>query len=289
MMSSPEPSVPERDGQKLTTLCVDLDGTLTGTDLFVEAYLRLLMAKPLKALLALTRLSAGRAVLKEYLAAHVSTRPELLPYREEVLEHIRRARGEGRKVVLVTASHQRFAEQVADHLKLFDAVHGTSLERNLKGEAKAQFLRENYAPFEYIGDSMADTAVWGAADQVTVVPSSRRVRTHAQQNYSGARIFQGGIGWQHIPRLLRVHQWVKNLLLFIPLVMGHQFGSLDTWSAAFLGFLLFSMTASAVYILNDLADLENDREHPSKRERPIAAGKIAPQTALLIVDRKSVV
>ncbi len=79
--------------------------------------------------------------------------------------------------------------------------------------------------------------------------------------------------------LLRVHQWVKNLLVFVPPVAAHQTGR-SVLVLAGVAFLSFSLCASSAYIVNDLRDLENDRRNPAKARRPLAAGEVGPRTAI---------
>ena len=76
-------------------------------------------------------------------------------------------------------------------------------------------------------------------------------------------------------RQLRAHQWLKNLLIFIPLIASGEFLNGPSVFLSFLGFTSFSCLASATYIINDLVDLEFDRIHPRKRSRPLAAGEIS--------------
>lgn len=82
--------------------------------------------------------------------------------------------------------------------------------------------------------------------------------------------------------LLRPHQWAKNLLVFVPLVLAQKYESGAIASAA-VAFIAFSLAASAAYIINDVIDRSADRLHPQKRRRPIAAGSIAPNAALAVV------
>ncbi|HOW52162.1 MAG TPA: decaprenyl-phosphate phosphoribosyltransferase [bacterium] len=85
-----------------------------------------------------------------------------------------------------------------------------------------------------------------------------------------------------ILRLLRVHQWVKNLLVFFPLFFALKFTDLTLLARSCAAFLFFSLTASAIYIINDLRDVAEDRLHPDKRHRPIASGAISHISALFI-------
>ena len=85
-----------------------------------------------------------------------------------------------------------------------------------------------------------------------------------------------------ILKAIRVHQWTKNLLIFIPLIMAHRLASADPLLRTGLAFLSFSLCASAAYLLNDLLDRERDREHPRKKHRPIASGQVSPRLAWVL-------
>jgi hypothetical protein len=118
-------------------LYADLDGTILATDLLYESFLSAFKSSPWVALQCPFWLLAGRARLKEELAARASIDVTQLPYREPVLAFLREERARGRRVVLTTASWVSLAEAVSRHLGLFDQVLATSREGNLKGEAKA--------------------------------------------------------------------------------------------------------------------------------------------------------
>lgn len=81
---------------------------------------------------------------------------------------------------------------------------------------------------------------------------------------------------------LRPHQWVKNLLILLPLVLAHQVTNFPKLAAGILAFWSASFCASSVYILNDLMDLESDRRHPTKRLRPLAAGTLSISAGLIL-------
>ncbi|MFN0014281.1 MAG: decaprenyl-phosphate phosphoribosyltransferase [Saprospiraceae bacterium] len=82
-------------------------------------------------------------------------------------------------------------------------------------------------------------------------------------------------------RLARMEHWVKNLFLFIPAFFAARLSESPILQHAVTGFLAFSLTASSVYVLNDLVDAPQDRNHPHKRNRPIASGAVGKQTAVL--------
>ena len=256
-------------------LCVDLDGTLVKTDLFFESIVLLLWKSPWRIFELFISLLKGRSCCKAWIAEEVLPRFELLPYREDVLAYIQQERERGRKIILATASHARVAEGVAGHLGLFDEVHATTAARNLKGENKATFLRERFQVYEYIGDSGADLSVWKSASGAGIVESRARLTQSALALHPNAKRFSSGRKPFAGLRMLRIHQWVKNLLIFLPILMAHRISEVQLMGQACIAFLLFSMTASAVYIFNDLGDVENDRAHHLKKKRPLAAGDIS--------------
>ncbi len=265
-------------------LCVDLDGTLIAGDLLWEALLALVRQQPWLLLLVPFWLLRGKAHLKEQLASRVSLAAETLPYRQEVLDLIRHEKANGRRIVLATASNYRFAQAVAEHLQLFDEVLASDATHNLKGQAKLTALRQRCdGSFDYVGDSPADWPLWDAARQAYVVHPSRRLLQQAQAKGQPTPLGPTGSSrLRPLLRLLRPHQWAKNLLLFVPLFGAHLVTDLSRLGSVLLAFVAFNLSASAVYILNDLTDLEADRKHPTKRNRPLACGAVSLQTGLVL-------
>ncbi|HMK29972.1 MAG TPA: UbiA family prenyltransferase [Terriglobales bacterium] len=257
-------------------LCVDLDGTLVKADLLWECLLALLKRKPLHLVLLPLWLLRGKASLKRSLALRFDLNVASLPYRSEMLEFLRAERQSGRRIVLVTAADERLAQSVADHLGLFDRVCASDGEQNLKGRQKAEFLERLFGKggFEYVGDSSADLEVWRGA-RAAYVAGGARLASRAAQVTEVKRVFppqRVSLGtWV---RALRGHHWFKNLLLFLPLALAHRWSALQ-WMRTAVGFLLFGVCASGLYILNDLLDLHSDRSHPWKSKRPFAAGEIS--------------
>ena len=258
-------------------LVVDLDGTLLRTDTLHESAIRLLRDSPLDVLRIPTWLGRGKAVLKRNIASRVSLDPAALPYRADLLEWLHEQRAGGRSLVLCTASDMSIASAVAAHLGIFDAVIASDGVTNLAGSKKAAALIDRYgdAGFDYAGNSSADLPVWARARRAIVVDAPDDVVGRARSQGPVEREFpRTPAGWREWRRMLRVHQWLKNLLLFVPLVAGHRLGELDVLGGLILAFLSFSLCASAVYIGNDLLDLESDRLHPRKRSRPFASGVV---------------
>ena len=258
-------------------LVVDLDDSLVRTDMLVESLCSALATRWERIFGAGFALLRGRAALKAALAEENTVNIRRLPYDAAVLDRVKTARAAGIKTALVTATNQNLAEAIADHLGLFDEVHGSSATLNLKGARKAAFLVERYGRggFDYIGDSAADLAVWAEArGRITVnIGAGLKSKVDAM----GGEITHLGdkkplLG--PVLRALRPHQWAKNALVFVPLLTAQAFDGASVL-AALMAFAAFSAVASSVYLLNDLVDLGADRAHPRKCRRPFASGDLA--------------
>jgi 4-hydroxybenzoate polyprenyltransferase/phosphoserine phosphatase len=266
-------------------LIVDLDGTLIHTDMLHESALRVTRDRPLDALRIPFWLMRGKAVLKDRLASRSSFDAALLPYNEKLLDWLKEERASGRRIVLCTASDQSIAQAVADHLGVFDEVLASDGSINLAGDNKADALERQYGHggFDYVGNSSADLKVWRRARKAVVVNGAHGLAGKAAALCGVEREFppqkRGLAAWR---KVLRVHQWMKNLLLFVPLMAAHQVGDIDGWLTLMLAFVSFSLCASTVYIANDLLDLESDRAHPRKRMRPFASGAVPAWQGVLL-------
>lgn len=258
-------------------LVVDLDGTLVHTDTLHESALLLLRNKPHLVLLLPFWLLGGKAHLKQMLAAHTSLNVAALPYNQALIDYLQIQKQQGRSLVLCTATNVQIAQAIAQHLGLFDAVIATEGKTNLAGHAKAQALVERYGEqqFDYIGNAQADIAVWAKAKQGIVVNGSAGLLRQAQALVDVVHVIsKPPIGVSQWLAVFRVHQWVKNVLLFVPVLAAHQAITGELGITLLLAFIAFSLCASSVYIANDLLDLESDRQHPRKCHRPFAAGRV---------------
>ncbi|WP_239520580.1 UbiA family prenyltransferase [Pseudooceanicola aestuarii] len=257
-------------------LVCDLDGTLIRTDMLFETFWAAFGTSWRAPFQALRGLLAGRAALKARLSDIASVDAATLPYEPAVLDRLRDWRAAGGRTALVTASDQRIADGVAAHLGLFDEAHGSDGRRNLKGAEKARFLNERYGRgrYAYAGDSSADLHVWADAGEAITVAAPVALRRKAEALAPDiSHIDRPGGGWGPMIRALRPHQWLKNVLIFLPFVTAHHWGG-GAVLTALLAFAAFSLVASSVYVLNDLLDLANDRVHPRKCRRPFASGDL---------------
>lgn len=266
-------------------IVVDLDGTLIHTDMLHESALWMLRDQPFDLLRIPGWLLRGKAVLKRELAQRASFHPAALPYNHALIDWLQAQRAGGRKLILCTASDQAFASAIAAHLGFFDEVIASDGAVNLAGHNKAAALQARFGDegFDYAGNSSADLIVWDVARRAIVVNASDSVLRRAGDCAEVEQVFPPAKqGVRAFSRVLRVHQWMKNLLLFIPLIAGHVFDSAAPWMALVLAFVSFSLCASTVYIANDLLDLESDRQHPRKRLRPFASGLVPAWMGVLL-------
>ena len=273
-------------------LCVDLDGTLIASDLLWESFCAMLRSQPASLAMIPFWLMRGRAALKHEIASRGNVDPTVLPYRAEVLSLIASERDLGRKVVLATAADGQLAHAVAEHLGIFDEVIASDGENNLKGSAKRLALEARFGAmgFDYVGDSAADLSVWKSARRAYVVMTHPRVISEAERERPIHRVGAPAGGFAlGLFKALRPHQWAKNSLLLVPLITSHRL--LEPWLLLqiLIALATFNLTASAVYIVNDLLDLQADRRHRTKRNRPFASGKVpipvggAAAVALLVL------
>jgi 4-hydroxybenzoate polyprenyltransferase/phosphoserine phosphatase len=258
-------------------IVVDLDGTLTLSDTLAESLIQLVRANPVNAFRLPFWLTMGRAACKNAVASHAALAVEHLPYRKPLIAYLAQEKERGRKILLATAAHKTIAERVATHLGLFDEVLATDCDTNLKGEAKLQKVRASVGDrFVYAGDSRADLPIWSVCQRAVLAGVSHRLAGVVRKKAVVEREFRSDSArftvWL---KALRVHQWLKNLLLFVPMLTAFSFSGGHGMVVLAMAFVSMSLGASATYIGNDLWDIENDRLHPRKRNRPFASGALS--------------
>ncbi|NCB75079.1 MAG: UbiA family prenyltransferase [Clostridia bacterium] len=258
------------------SIVVDLDGTLTPTDTLIESIVQIIKKSPLNLLYLAFWLTKSKAAFKKTVALQANITAEHLPYFQPLQTYLRREKQKGRHIVLATAAHQTIAQAISTYLDLFDDVLATDGRHNLKGKSKLEAIQEKIGEnFIYAGNSWDDLPIWKAAKGAILVGVSPSLAESVRRVVPIVQEFQKENhcvkNWLHA---LRVHQWLKNLLLFVPLLTSFSFMEGRKLLMIVVAFLAFSFTASATYIVNDLCDLENDRTHPRKRLRPFASAKI---------------
>lgn len=257
-------------------LCVDLDGTLIRTDSLWESVLLLIKGQPWSAFSLVYWFFGGRAYLKQKIAARVQIDPVHLPFNPEFLEWLKSERVAGRQLVLATAADESVAQAIAAHFGVFDEVIASNGSDNLKGRQKLARIRERFGDdFDYAGNSWADVPIWNQARFAIAVETPAIVTSRLERDGRLLRTFGCKVTyWRLWRRALRVHQWSKNVLVFLPALTSHRILEWPVIVRSSLMFLAFSCCASALYILNDLLDLASDRQHSRKRLRPFASGDL---------------
>ncbi|MGH9691538.1 MAG: UbiA family prenyltransferase [Candidatus Acidiferrales bacterium] len=266
-------------------LCVDLDGTLIRTDLLHEAVLLLLRRNFLYLFCLPFWLLAGKAALKHRVAQLVAIDPAGLPYNRQALAWIHEQKERGRYIVLATASNRQFADKIAAYLGCFNEVLASDSSHNLSAEAKRAVLVKRFGDkgFDYAGNSREDLAVWKHCHRAIVVHASPRISDAAQEMAPVTKEFpKPATKLKTWFRAARAHQWVKNLLVFVPLITAHRYLDVAAVKSASLLFLAFSAAASTTYVINDLLDLTADRRHPIKSSRPFACGDLSLWQGLIL-------
>jgi 4-hydroxybenzoate polyprenyltransferase/phosphoserine phosphatase len=267
-------------------LCVDLDGTLVKSDTLIDSLLLLVRTHPLRALRAPLWLMGGKAAFKGRVSSQVQLDAAHLPYNRKLLEYLEEQRGEGRKLYLTTGADARLAQRIADHLGIFEEVLASDGTTNLTGNKKLDSLKKRFPDqgFDYIGNAPPDVPLLEQAGEAMVAnPSlslramlkSRKVRVTRQFDDQAAPV-------KVFLKTIRLHQWAKNILIFVPLLLAHAL-KLPSIFDALVAFLCFSLCASATYIVNDLLDIEADRRHPKKSRRPFAAGDLPVVAGVAII------
>lgn len=255
-------------------LVLDVDGTFLKTDLLMESFWSALGRDPWMTLGCVARNIGHRPRLKAELARLADVRIDLLPVNGDVADLALQSRVAGREVILASGSDEVLVGRLAAEYGLSERVYASDGRVNLTGSAKAGALVEDFGPqgFDYAGNSSVDMAVWQVADEALVVGHVASARALSARGQNVLEL-EGGMRWQSLLRALRPHQWVKNVLLLLPMIAAHRF-DLATLVPTLFAIIAFSLAASSIYIVNDLLDLEADRLHPTKCHRPFASGDV---------------
>ena len=265
-------------------LAVDLDGTLLRVDSLMEMFVVNLLRQPWETMKVLPALFSGHAAFKKRIAEINVMDVTLFPVHKELMAYLHEQKEQGRELFLVTAADQGMANAIARQLEIFNDTTGSVDGHNLKGHNKLAFLQERFPDgFSYAGDSPADVPIWRAACSIILVGINGatrravadlddRIERDFRAEHAGPRLWLQAV---------RIHQWTKNLLLFLPLFLAHKYGDLRVVTSVLLAFPFMGLVASGTYLINDISDLDADRAHPTKRHRPIASGLIGAGSALI--------
>jgi 4-hydroxybenzoate polyprenyltransferase len=259
-------------------LCVDLDGTLVKSDTLVDGICLLARTHPAELFRLPMWLAGGKARLKRELTARAPLDPASLPYNGPLVIYLREQAAAGRPLILATGADRVLAERVAGHLGLFDEVIASDNQTNLTGKRKLRLLEERFGTrgFAYVGNSRVDLPLLRqAASPMLANPAAGLQATLTRGGAPAEKVFVDRVpAARSIWRALRLHQWSKNLLLFLPRLLAHAAAG-ERLAQTIWAFFSFGLVASGTYIVNDLLDLAADRGHDTKRRRPFAAGDLS--------------
>lgn len=259
-------------------LCVDLDGTLVKSDTLLDCVCLLARTRPTTLLQLPVWLMGGKAALKRKVTAFTDLDAASLPYNDALIVYLREQAAAGRQLYLSTGADHALADQVAKHMGIFEGVFASDGSTNLTGERKLRLLQERFGSsgFAYVGNSRADLPLFEASGEALLAnPAQGLLGTLRRRKIPIRNVFQDRSSIaSSLWRTLRIHQWAKNVLIFLPLLLAHVVGVATLLQSA-IAFLSFSLVASSTYIVNDLLDLAADRKHATKRRRPFAAGDLS--------------
>lgn len=285
MLESSPVARPEAAAAVLRPLCVDMDGTLVKSDTLADSLLILVRSRPALLFKLPRHLIAGKPALKAFVGRSISLDPAHLPYNCALLQFLHEERARGRALYLATGADLNTAHRVAGHLGIFEDVLGSTGSTNLTGSRKLESLRARFpiTGFDYIGNALADVPpLSGAAKAMVANPTlGLRLKLRTRGIWPAQTFEEREPALRSLANAMRLHQWAKNLLIFVPLFLSHAL-SPGKLLSALAAFFCFSLTASATYIVNDLLDIESDRRHPGKRKRPFAAGDLSATAGLSI-------
>lgn len=271
---------------KNTALCLDLDGTLIRSDALFESIFQMAKVNPFLLLLVPIWLLKGKPNLKEEINKRIDFNAKYLPYNQGLIDYAISEKSNGRKIYLATASHISIAQKVAEHLNFFDGVYATKDGYNLKSNKKAKILNQEFGKGNYVyaGDAKVDFNIWKDSAAAIVVSNKSSFIDDVRDKFNIEKEFYNKSNlFKSILKEIRVYQWVKNILLFLPIVLAHTVDNITDLTNVLIGFFSFSISASFVYVLNDLLDLDSDRYHPRKKNRPLASGDLPIQIGIALV------
>lgn len=267
----------------MNDLYVDLDGTLIKTDILYESILLLIKRNFLYLFILPFWLIKGKANLKHKISKLVEINPQTLPYNIPFLNYLKDQKKLGRQIILATATTEKYASAIASYLGIFSQVIASTADQNVSGSTKLSYIRNEPKQFSYAGNAVIDMLIFSHAQESIIVSPTYGLKKRMVRIDNITQVFESSnYKGSAILKAIRMHQWVKNSLLFVPLLMSQQFTNTQALLEVAIAFVSFSLLASATYIVNDLMDIPHDREHIRKRNRPIASGNLAIPTAILI-------
>lgn len=273
--------------EKEIPLIVDLDGTITKSDLFFETLVIFIKKNPLNIFFIFFWLFFGKSFLKLKLSEKITISPSDIKYRKEVINYLNHQKQNKRKIYLFSGSSINQVKEVHDYLNIFDGYYGTTINLNLISYNKLNYIKKFFGSveFDYIGDSSKDIVLWNASRKAIIVDPKFNINKKIKISSKNIIYLTDFISKKDKAKIffksIRIYQWVKNFLVFLPIILSQNFIGINFINAS-LAFISFSFISSATYLLNDIFDINEDREHIRKKHRPIASGEMSINSAIKI-------
>jgi 4-hydroxybenzoate polyprenyltransferase len=256
-------------------LVLAVDRALISCDLTLERLIAYLKLNPRRLFDVLCWLWRGRAYVKEQLKERAPIDVETLPVNKALAAFARAEAAAGRPVYLASTLDAGLSSRLEKRLP-FVAGGITGQDIRSLGDALARRFPQG---FDYAAGSAGDLEIWKHAGAAILVGAPAHVERRAAALLPISTHIPAPSRFKNLLQSLRLHQWAKNLLVFAPIVLGGQLGDMPALLATVAAFFALGLAASSTYLLNDILDVVDDRRHWSKRERPIADGRLPASTA----------
>ena len=267
-------------------LIVNLDKTLINSNIFHEIFLSACSKNWRVLFKFFIWFLCRKKNLKEKLNSYSDINVKCLPYNKGVLRYIRQHQKEGGFTTLLVESNKDVAKKIVEYLKLSNVIKISSSKKiSLNKNPKENFLKNRYGfkKYDFMGSSLNDLPFWKNANKAISVGANSitaRACNQINSNYHHIKLHSAKNTFFTFIKAMRAYHWIKNLIIFIPMLAAHQITT-DNFISSFYAFIVFSLVASSVYIINDLLDLNTDRIHQYKKFRPIASGIISIKEAFI--------
>ena len=264
---------------------VDLDQSLLKIDLFKEVLAVSLINNPRVFFKTIMLAICNKAKAKEFIAKNTKIVCDTLPYDNLVIDIITNYRAKGFQILLATGAPKKYALQIAKYLGLFDNVIASDGKKNNVGSEKLDAIRKAIGDdYIYLADSKKDLPIWLHCKKAILVGKNKALLKELKKNDVEIidKINTHKSILAIIAKQLRIHQWSKNFLVFVPAIAGHSLFEEGIFIETFLAFCTFCLISSGIYIINDIHDIDSDRKHPINKDRPITSGQLQIKVALFI-------
>lgn len=271
---------------KKIPLCVKLDKTLISTEYFFECLISMLNSNPLLLFLIPFWFLRGKLFLEKKAFENSELDIRYLPYRKRLVDFIKAEKEIGRETILITNSYVGFAKKMYQYLGIFTDVIASADKKYSYAEIK-NILEKKYSndnSFDYIGSTAEDLQIFEVARLSYLVNPSATLETQARKFSNVEMVFRAKKDKVKIfLQSIHIERWLKNLVIFLPFLLFAKQFSLQNFSNLIYAFFAFSIISSATYLLNNLIDLNLDRQNPLKFNRSVAIGLFSIKASLILI------